>query len=58
MALTDFSRAINLDPDNVWLRQQRGLLHSQLGQYDAALADFDRAIELQPSNAMLLRAAR
>ena len=54
VALTDFSRAINLDPDNLWLRQQRGLLHFQLGQYDAALADFDWAIKLQPSNATLL----
>ncbi|MDW8328223.1 MAG: tetratricopeptide repeat protein, partial [Anaerolineales bacterium] len=49
-ALADFSRAVELQPDNGYNYQWRGSTHYELKDYAAALADFSRAIELQPDN--------
>ena len=46
-ALTDFNRAIDLDPDDAWVIISRGE-HTGYGRYEEALTDFNRAIDLDP----------
>jgi tetratricopeptide (TPR) repeat protein len=50
-ALTDFSRAIELQPDYARAIAGRGVTHRVMARYDEALADFNRVIELQPDDA-------
>ena len=50
-ALEEFSRAIELDPDDAQAYSNRGTAYHQLQQYEGALEDFGRAIELDPTNA-------
>ena len=47
-ALTDFTRAIELDPDYKLAIANRGLTYRLMERYDEALTDFTRAIELDP----------
>lgn len=47
-AVTDFDRAIQLEPDYADACGQRGIAKTLLGQYAAALADYDKAIEISP----------
>src|SRR5262249_39387291 len=47
-ALTDFSRAIEIDPRFGRAYHHRGYAHAALKQHDRAIADFDRAIALDP----------
>jgi tetratricopeptide (TPR) repeat protein len=47
-AIGDFSKAIELDPNNASALTQRGDLHMALQNADAALADFEKAITLDP----------
>jgi tetratricopeptide (TPR) repeat protein len=53
-ALADFSRALELDPNDAWDWAHRGETYRQMGQYEAALADFSRALELDPNNDWIL----
>jgi tetratricopeptide (TPR) repeat protein len=39
------------DPEEFWIRYNRGTLLHQLGHRDLALADLKRAVRLQPSHA-------
>ena len=48
-ALADFTRAIELDPEDAWTIASRGETYRLMGRYDEALADFTRAIELDPT---------
>ena len=48
-ALADYSRAIELDPEEAWVIASRGETYRAMGRYDQALADYDRAIELDPA---------
>ena len=50
-ALTDFSRAIELDPEDAWAIGSRGQTYQAMGRYDDALTDLSRAIELKPEYA-------
>jgi tetratricopeptide (TPR) repeat protein len=50
-ALTDFNRAIDLDPEDAWAIVSRGLIYGVMGRYDDALTDFNRAIDLNPEDA-------
>ena len=47
-ALADFTRAIELDPNDAWAITSRGQTYQAMERYDDALADFTRAIELDP----------
>ncbi len=47
-ALTSLDRAIELDRSSAEAHNARGMVHLQLGDYDAAAADFDEAIRLAP----------
>jgi Flp pilus assembly protein TadD len=47
-ALTDFDRAIELNPADLLSIGKRGEVYQATGRYDDALTDFNRAIELNP----------
>ena len=43
-----FNKAIDSDPDNEYLYNDRGLCYLALGEIDTAILDFSKAIELEP----------
>lgn len=47
-AISDFSSAIEITPDDARLFNNRGRVHKMLGQNDAALADAENAVKLEP----------
>jgi tetratricopeptide (TPR) repeat protein len=49
-AIAQYSRAIDLMPDDPYCRHQRGDLQRHLGRWHKALADYARAAELRPTN--------
>ncbi|MBI3726332.1 protein kinase [bacterium] len=49
-ALADFSRAIDLDPENIDAWEGRGFVRYSKGDLDGAITDSSRAIELYPKN--------
>ncbi len=48
-ALVDYSKAIELDPDNAEYVVNRGATYAKLGNMQGALEDFSRALQLNPS---------
>jgi tetratricopeptide (TPR) repeat protein/serine/threonine protein kinase len=50
-AVSDLSKAIELDPQHAPAWNNRGAIHHKLGQPDKAIADFSKAIELDPQHA-------
>jgi tetratricopeptide (TPR) repeat protein/serine/threonine protein kinase len=52
LAVTDWSKVIELEPSNAWAWNYRGCAYYGLYQYDKALADFNKAIELDPKDAV------
>ena len=55
-ALSDFSRALELAPEDAYIHALRGKALEILNRFDEALIEFDRALDLQPGNFNLLRA--
>jgi len=45
-AITNYSKAIERDPKDIYSYNNRGLSYINLGKYDLAIADFNKAIEL------------
>ncbi len=50
-AISDFTRSIELSPEDAVLSINRGDTYTYLEEYQQAIADFSRAIELAPNNA-------
>jgi len=50
-AISDFTRAIDLDANNVAAYEGRRLAYEKADNFDAALKDFTREVELQPARA-------
>ena len=50
-ALTDFDKAISLNPKDPASYERRAALHRIKGQTDKALADYEAALKLDPKNA-------
>ncbi|MFN2286651.1 MAG: tetratricopeptide repeat protein [Anaerolineae bacterium] len=50
-ALADYTRALELAPQNTNAYNNRGATHAAMQDYKAALADYGRAIELDPQGA-------
>ncbi len=55
-AIADFTKAIALEPKNVWALADRGLAHASKGEATAAAADLDAAAAIDPANAVVFRA--
>ena len=53
-ALSDLTRAIELDPDNSSVIANRGETYRSIGRHDEALSDLTRAIELDPDNSSVI----
>ena len=49
-AIDDFSKVIEIDPDDAEAYYNRGLAYAHKGEYDRAIADFNKAIELNPND--------
>ncbi len=47
-AISDFDRAIELNPRYAQVYRNRGLAYSGLGDYNRAISDYNTAIELNP----------
>ena len=47
-ALADYTRAIELQPNNAMAYTNRGVLYELEGDHERAILDFDRAVELDP----------
>ena len=50
LAMTDFNKAIELDPDFAKAYINRGAIYIEKGAFDLAIPDFDKAIELDPDD--------
>lgn len=50
LAIDDYSLAIQYDPQWVWVRNGRGLVHHEKAEYEAALADFDAALKIDANH--------
>ena len=49
-ALSDFTKAIELNPEYAGAYNNRGWAYYNLGEYKEAIADYDKAIELDPQD--------
>ncbi len=52
LALSDFSKAIDINPNYANAYNNRGNLYSELQKYDLALSDYSKAIDINPKFAM------
>jgi len=50
-AISDFTAALRLDPNNAVIYRERGIVYSDKGDTSQAIADFDQAIRFDPNNA-------
>ena len=48
MAITEYTKAIELVPDDALAYYDRGSSYFELGQYQTGFADYTKAIELDP----------
>lgn len=48
-AVTNYDKAIERDPKDIYSYNNRGLTYINLGDYDRAIADFNKAMELDPN---------
>lgn len=49
-AVADFTRAIDLEPNNAVYCHNRGYCYRNMGEYAKAVADYSKAIEVNPWN--------
>ena len=50
-AISDFNRAIEINPRYIKAYNNRGIVYRLKGQYDRAILDFNKAIEINPLDA-------
>jgi Flp pilus assembly protein TadD len=50
-AISDFSKAIEINPRYGKAYNNRGIVHRLKGQYDQAISDFNKAMEINPKDA-------
>ena len=49
LAIADYTKAIELDPEHVKAYNNRGVAYREEAQYDLAIEDFNKAIQLKPN---------
>jgi tetratricopeptide (TPR) repeat protein len=54
-ALREFSRVLELDPENVQALSGRGCVSSELREFNLAVADLERAVQIDPSDPLIHR---
>ena len=52
-AIEDYSKAIEIEPNNVFAYRLRGDSKAKLGDYQGAIDDYTKAIEIYPNKAYL-----
>ena len=52
-AISDYTKAIELNPKHADIYYSRGLARNKMGQYDKAISDFTEAIKLKSKTASL-----
>lgn len=57
-AIAEFTKAIELDPNNPWTYHNRGNAYYYKDQYDQAIADYEKAIKLKPESTFYENKAR
>jgi len=50
-AISDYTAALRIDPNNVTAYNGRGVIYSNKGDYDKAITDYNQAIKINPNNA-------
>src|SRR4030067_699181 len=50
-AIEDYSKSIDMNPNNAEAYGNRGLIYYKKGQYDRAIEDFNKAIAINPNDA-------
>ena len=50
-AIADYTKAIEINPQNATAYNNRGSAKDDLGDYQGAIDDYDKAIEINPQNA-------
>lgn len=53
-AMSDYDQALDLEPNNILGRYNRGLLRAQVGDDNRAIEDFNVVIEYEPDNTMAI----
>ena len=51
MSLVDYSKAIELNPNDADAYYNKGCTYGEAGEYDKAIADYSKVIEMDPSSA-------
>lgn len=51
MSLVDYSKAIELNPNDADAYYNRGCTYAEAGEYDKAIADYSKVIEMEPGSA-------
>src|SRR5262249_26114488 len=51
-AIADFTRAIEIEPNDASAYTNRGSAHYEKGEFDHAIADLNKALELNPKSAL------
>ena len=54
-AISEFTKALKIDPRNALAYSSRGLAYELKGQYDQAISDYTKAIEIDPRDALTYR---
>ena len=52
-AIADFTRAIEVEPNDAFAYTNRGSAHYEKGEFDHAIADLNKALELNPKSALV-----
>ena len=53
-AITGFTEAITLNPDNAAAYYNRGLVYAGSGDYESAIVDYDRVLEIHPDTPFVI----
>lgn len=52
-AIQDYTKALKLNPRDIWCYNRRGVVYKKKGQYNRAVEDYTRAIKLDSNSAVL-----